>query len=96
MPKFGHLGSKFLKTNVRLDISNLEIKIMQNFVKIFKSKMLKFGYTDSKFLNTNEKLKTHTFKIWYMQNFVKIRKSILLDPKCPNLGIWTPNLKIES
>ena len=34
MPKFGDLGSKFLETNVKFEISNFEIGYVRNFVKI--------------------------------------------------------------
>ena len=34
MPKFGHLSSKFWKTNVRFEISTFEIGYQRNFVKI--------------------------------------------------------------
>ena len=36
MPKIGHLGSKFWKTNVRFEISTFEIRCKGNFVKIRK------------------------------------------------------------
>ena len=36
MPKFGHLGSKFLKTNIGFEISTMNIWYQQNFVKIRK------------------------------------------------------------
>ena len=34
MTNFGHLGSKFLKTNVRFEVSTFEIGYVRNFVKI--------------------------------------------------------------
>ena len=34
MSKFGYLGSKFLKTNDKFEISTFEIGYMKNFVKI--------------------------------------------------------------
>ena len=37
MPKFGHLGSKYLKTNVKFEISSFEIGYLRNFVKIRRS-----------------------------------------------------------
>ena len=36
MPKIGHLGSKFWKTNVRFEINTFEIRYKVNFVKIRK------------------------------------------------------------
>ena len=36
MPKFGHFGSKFLKTNVGFEIRTMNIWCQQNFVKIRK------------------------------------------------------------
>ena len=36
MPKLGLLGSKFLKTNEKFEISTLEKGYMRNFVKIRK------------------------------------------------------------
>ena len=36
MPKIGHLGSTFWKTNVRFEISTFEIGDKGNFVKIRK------------------------------------------------------------
>ena len=36
MPKFGDLGPKFSKTNVRFEVSTFEIGYMQNFVNIRK------------------------------------------------------------
>ena len=44
MPKFEHLGSKFSKTNVRLEISIFEIEYIQNFVKIRKLILLGAKY----------------------------------------------------
>ena len=41
MPKFGHLGLKFWKTNVRFEISTFEIWYKGNFVKI--RKLIPFG-----------------------------------------------------
>ena len=32
----------------------------------------------------------------YIRNFVKIIKLYFFGPKCPNLGIWTRNLKKKS
>ena len=37
MPKTGHLGSTFWKTNVRFEISTFEIVYMRNFCKRLKS-----------------------------------------------------------
>ena len=58
MPKFGYLGSKSSKTNVRLDVSTFEIGYGQNFVKRLKidtsrPKIPKYGHLDSKFEKRN-------------------------------------------
>ena len=41
MPKFGDLGSRCLKTNVRFEISTFEIEYKQSLVKI--NKLIHFG-----------------------------------------------------
>ena len=41
MSKFTDLGSKFSKTNVRLEISTFDIEYMQNFINI--RMLIQFG-----------------------------------------------------
>ena len=55
--------------------------------------MLKFGNLSSKLTITNVRFEISTFEIEYRQNFIKVRKLILLDPKCPYLGIWAQNVR---
>ena len=45
MPIFGHLGSNFLKTNIRFEISTCEIGFRQNFVKKLESWIFLVQYT---------------------------------------------------
>ena len=83
MPIFRHLGFKFLKTNVRFEISTFETVHMRNL----KSAHSKQG--TSQILLRLES----TFETVRMQNFIKIGKLILFGPKCPNLGIWARNFQ---
>ena len=54
MAKFGHLGSKFWKTNDRFEISTFEILYRQNFVKRLESRY---------FLTKNAKICAFVLKI---------------------------------
>ena len=67
MPKFGDLGSKFSKANVRFEISPFEIGYMRNFVKIRKlipwPKMPKFGDLSSKVSKTDVRFEISPFDI---------------------------------
>ena len=101
MPKFGDLGLKFSKTNIRFEFNTFEIGYTRNFVKV--RKLILFGpkcpdldILGSKFSKINDKFGINTFEIGNMSNFVKIRKSACFGPRCPNLDISARNLKNES
>ena len=79
-PKFGDLGSKFLKTNVRFEITTFEIKFIPNFVKI--RKLILFGPKYSN-LKTNVRFEISTFEIGYSQNSLKDQKVDNFWPKIP-------------
>ena len=66
MPKFGDLGSKFLKTNVKFEINTFEIWYMRNFVKI--KELILFGPKCPKAFGLKAFKKSQTFGIW-AQNF---------------------------
>ena len=55
--------------------------------------MLKFGNLSSQFSKTNVRCEISTFEIEYRQNFRKIKKMILLDAKCPYLGICAQSFR---
>ena len=55
--------------------------------------MPKFGDLGSIFSKANVRFEISAFKIGYIRNFIKIRMLILFDPKCPNLGIWSRNVR---
>ena len=64
MPIFGELGTTFLETNVRFEISNFEIGYMQNFADkirkliLFDLKCLNFGIWAQNFQKTMSDLKS--------------------------------------
>ena len=68
MPIFGELGSTFLETNVRFEISKFEIGYMQNFADkirkwiLFDLKCLNFGIWARNFQKTMSDLKSGPLK----------------------------------
>ena len=80
MPKFEHLGSKFSKTNVRLEISIFEIEYIQNFVKIRKLILLGAKY---------QKLGIWAQHIWKQLSDLKSAPSKSRFPQFWNFGsLW--------
>ena len=100
MSKFGHLGSKSLKTNVKFKISTFKIGYVKNFVKIrnfilFGPKYLNLGNWLE--IKKKNKFEISTFKTGACEISLRLeRKSILFAPICPNLDIWARNLKNEN
>ena len=85
MPKFRNLGSKFLKTNVRFQITTFDIENMRSFIKI--RKLILFGLKCPNLeifarhlREKNDRSEISTLKIWC--------RLILFGPKCLNLRIW--------
>ena len=96
MPKFGHLGSKYLKTNVKFEISSFEIGYLRNFVKIRRSIHVSPKCPNLGILAQNFQKQMANLKSAYLKKVhAKFRfKSILFGRKSPIVGIWAQNLKI--
>ena len=90
MPKFEHLGSKYLKTNFRFEISTFEIVNRQIIVKIrnlilFDRKCPNSGIWAQNFQKTILNFKEDFQNRVQTKLHLQIRKLILL---CPKTHIW--------
>ena len=94
MSKFGHLGSKSLKTNVKFKISTFKIGYVKNFVKI--RKFILFG---PKYLNLGNwleikkknKFEISTFKTGACEISLRLESQYFLPQYAQ---IWTFGLEI--
>ena len=69
MPKFGYVGSKFLKTNVRFEIRIFKIRYIENFIEKLES-----WY----FFDQNTKIWTFVQEVWKAKLSIKFQSSLIL------------------
>ena len=69
MSKFGDLGSKFLKTNVRFEISTIKIEHRRNFVKIRKLILFGSKCPNLSICTQTLKIESRKFKIFPVLKF---------------------------